>query len=76
MRRIATVTAGTKSKTVTRFSRTLPGMKISKMLAPRLMVQLKRTKYQNSRRVAVPSILKALFNVARLMSRKFCMVRF
>lgn len=70
------VTDGMKSASEARFSRALPGMKISRIDAPRLTNQVKATKYQNSRRDAVPSTLKYLLSVAILISRKFCMARF
>lgn len=73
MRRIATVTDGMRSAIEARFSKALPGMKISRIDAPRLINQVKRTKNQYSRRDAVPSILKYLLRVAILRSRKFCM---
>jgi len=72
IRRIAAVRVGTKSRIENMFSIILPEIKISAIEPIKLASQVKRMKYQNSRRVATPAVINDLLRVAILISINLC----
>ena len=68
------VTDGTKSRIERMLLKRSPGKKKSTIEAPILIIQEKRMKYQNWRRLEVPSIVNDLLRVSKFISKKFCMV--